>query len=307
MLESYDVVLVSSSGGKDSQAMLDYVVHRCAALNMVDRIVVVHADLGDVEWEGTKEVAAAQAAHYGLPFAVVTRLGTVSDGDVRKGALPLYERGERRGDLLEQVVRRWRQLQADPEKKDTPPWPGRTGRWCTSDFKRGPIRAFVTELASAWQKKNAAKGWKRRPARILDCWGLRADESTSRRKRLEKLRASGQEIEAVRSTSTVRHDVWNPLAWWTAKDVWARIGTAGTVPHRAYSLGMPRLSCAFCVFAKRDALTIAAKHNPRLLQRYVDVERLTGSSFQPGVRLADVQASVAAGERIPDAAEDWNA
>ncbi len=111
-LRAYDILLVNSSAGKDSQAMLDCVYERASAQGVADRITVVHADLGDVEWPGTRELAEAQANRYGVRFEVVA---------AREG---LLERTERRG-----------------------MWPDAARRWCTSDLKRGPIRTLMTRLA----------------------------------------------------------------------------------------------------------------------------------------------------------------
>lgn len=77
-LRDYDWIVVSSSAGKDSQAMLDYVVRLADRAGMKDRVVVVHADLGRVEWEGTGELAAEQAAAYGVRFEVVSRIGGIA-------------------------------------------------------------------------------------------------------------------------------------------------------------------------------------------------------------------------------------
>ena len=55
-LRSYDWIVINSSAGKDSQAMLDYVTHLARIAGVEDRIIVVHADLGRVEWKGTKEL-----------------------------------------------------------------------------------------------------------------------------------------------------------------------------------------------------------------------------------------------------------
>ena len=63
--------VVSHSGGKDSQAMLIEVRKIVPA----SQILVVHADLGEVEWPGTLEHAAATSK--GLPF-VVCRAGRTS-------------------------------------------------------------------------------------------------------------------------------------------------------------------------------------------------------------------------------------
>jgi 3'-phosphoadenosine 5'-phosphosulfate sulfotransferase (PAPS reductase)/FAD synthetase len=72
-IASYDVVLVNSSAGKDSQAMLDYMVELCDKHSIRSRMVVVHCDLGRVEWEGTRALAEEHADHYGLRFEVVAR------------------------------------------------------------------------------------------------------------------------------------------------------------------------------------------------------------------------------------------
>lgn len=64
-LRHYDYIVISSSGGKDSQAMLAHVHAQAVLQGVEERLIVVHADLGDMEWPGTKEVAQAQADVYG--------------------------------------------------------------------------------------------------------------------------------------------------------------------------------------------------------------------------------------------------
>jgi len=73
-LSQYDKIVVNSSAGKDSQAMLTHVVGLAKAQGYpMDKIVVVHADLGRAEWEGTKDLAKDQSDTYGLRFEVVQR------------------------------------------------------------------------------------------------------------------------------------------------------------------------------------------------------------------------------------------
>jgi hypothetical protein len=74
--------------------------------------------------------------------------------------------------------------------------------------------------------------------------------------------------------------------------------------HRAYDLGMPRLSCCFCIFAPRSALLLAGKHNPELLDEYVRVEKEIGHSFRLELPLAEVQRALAEGEE-PGPVHDW--
>lgn len=106
-LGDYDVVLVNSSAGKDSQASLDVVVAAARAVGVIDRVVVVHADLGDNEWPGTAALVAEHARHYGLPLSVVAR--TDDNGRIET----ILERVDKRG-----------------------MWPDAARRWCTSDHKR---------------------------------------------------------------------------------------------------------------------------------------------------------------------------
>lgn len=44
-LATYDLIILSTSGGKDSQAMMDTMVERASALGLHDRLRAVHADL----------------------------------------------------------------------------------------------------------------------------------------------------------------------------------------------------------------------------------------------------------------------
>ena len=71
-LRSYHWIVLNSSAGKDSQAMLDYVVELASRTGVGrERLVVAHADLGRVEWPGRRALAEEQARHYGLAFYAI--------------------------------------------------------------------------------------------------------------------------------------------------------------------------------------------------------------------------------------------
>ena len=54
--------------------MLDYVVEQCDEATVPrSRLVVAHADLGRVEWPGTRALAEEQARHYDLVFHAIKR------------------------------------------------------------------------------------------------------------------------------------------------------------------------------------------------------------------------------------------
>lgn len=246
-LRAYDLVLLNTSGGKDSQAMLDHVVRLAREQGATDRLVAVHADLGRVEWKGTRELAEQQARAYGLRFVAVTRP---------------------QGDLLTHVEQRRM-------------WPSSSARYCTSDHKRGQVARVLTGLVRALRLD--------RPARVLNCLGFRAEESPARAKR-PALSRDTRQSNGRREVTT-----WLPTHTWTVAQVWATIRASGVPHHPAYDLGMPRLSCVFCIFAPRPALTLAGKHNPELLAEYAAVEARIGHQFRQDVTMAQVKADVDAG------------
>jgi 3'-phosphoadenosine 5'-phosphosulfate sulfotransferase (PAPS reductase)/FAD synthetase len=128
--------------------------------------------------------------------------------------------------------------------------------------------------------------------RLLNCLGFRADESPARAKR--------PVISVDASASNGRREVtnWLPIHGWTVDQVWARIKASGVPHHPAYDKGMPRLSCVFCIFAPRAALLIGGRHNPDLLDRYVQVERQINHTFRIDLTLASVQEQL---QQEPDA------
>jgi 3'-phosphoadenosine 5'-phosphosulfate sulfotransferase (PAPS reductase)/FAD synthetase len=110
-LRGFDALICNSSGGKDSLSALHRTAELAEDAGVLDRLVVLHLDLGHVEWPGATEIAAAQAAHYGVRFEV---------------------RRRERGGLLDLVRARGR-------------WPSATTRFCTSATKRDVARKFYTQ------------------------------------------------------------------------------------------------------------------------------------------------------------------
>ncbi len=261
-ITKFDWVLVSISGGKDSQVQLDVMAEWARAAGVIDRVVVVHSDLGRVEWAGTRELAAEHAAHYGLRFEVVSR----SQGDILE-----HVRSKHAANIAK--------VAAGTKPKMHAPWPSHATRDCTRQHKVDQIKRLFTQLT----KESRDAGATHR-IRILDCIGIRGEESKPRAKRIAQWRAKngGAWNVCTDAKSNGRREVteFYPIADYTVDEVWARIEKAGTRIHEAYSLGMPRLSCAFCFYGPRSALMIAAKHNRALAEEYVAIERETGFTFR---------------------------
>ena len=102
------IYYVSHSGGKDSQAMYAYLARRLPR----EQVVVLHADLGEVEWRGVQDHIRTNIGH---DLHVV-----------------------RAGKTLFDMVRRRHET-----RPDAPSWPSSATRQCTSDLKRGPIEKFI--------------------------------------------------------------------------------------------------------------------------------------------------------------------
>lgn len=142
LIDKEALFVVNHSGGKDSQAMLIRLLERVPA----KQIIVIHASLGEVEWEGALELAQKQAEDAGLRFIVATAVKT----------------------FFEMVEHRYK-VRPGP---NSPCWPSSASRQCTSDLKRGPVEREVRRYAKVHGFKT-----------IISCLGIRAKESPGRAKR----------------------------------------------------------------------------------------------------------------------------
>lgn len=194
------------------------------------QMIVVHASLGPMEWPGAMELARDQAAAAGLPFIIA----------------------EAKKTLLEMVERRFE------SRPEVPSWPSASTRQCTSDLKRGPIQREVRRYAKA-------NGFKL----IVNCLGLRAQESPGRAKRKEF-----SQMGISNSVNTWFE--WLPVHDLSTAEVFGIIEQAGQEPHYAYAEGNDRLSCIFCLFGSKGDLRNGRRHHPRLLEQYDAMEKHTG-------------------------------
>ena len=109
-------LVLSVSGGKDSDAMCHHLLEQRTAEGWSGDVVMVHADLGRAEWHNTTEYVQALAQRKGVPLYIVRWT---------------------HGDLIDRI---WQRYYADPSR---PCWPSSRARYCTSDLKRGPISRWI--------------------------------------------------------------------------------------------------------------------------------------------------------------------
>lgn len=209
------LVVVNHSGGKDSQAMMIKLQEVVPA----DQLVIVHADLPEVDWPGISE--HIEASHPGVPFHICRSVKT------------FFQMVEHRG-----------------------MFPSPKNRQCTSDLKRGPIERTIRAICKATGRNI-----------VINCMGMRAEESTSRAK-LATFKFSEGNSKAGR-----RWYDWLPIHDLSTVEVFRTIKAAGQRPHPAYDAGMTRLSCCFCIMASQGDLATAARLQPVLFDRYNETER----------------------------------
>lgn len=208
------LVVVNHSGGKDSQAM--YLTIKDVVPK--ERIVIIHAHLKEVEWDGIFELIEETTQH---EFLVVEAKKT------------FFELVEQRG-----------------------MFPSPMTRQCTSDLKRGPIHKMIRKICNE-------RGFNK----VIDCLGLRAEESPSRAKK--------EAFKLIKSQTNSKRKwfQWLPVHSLTTEQVFAKIEDAKQKPHWAYKAGMKRLSCCFCIMACKDDILTAKRLKPELFKRYAETER----------------------------------
>jgi DNA sulfur modification protein DndC len=148
-------------------------------------------------------------------------------------------------------------------------FPDPARRQCTSDLKRGPIEREVRRYLKAHPEHGG---------QVINCMGMRAQESPGRRK-LPALAFNPGNSKAGRAWWD-----WLPVHGLLETEIFQVIREAGQEPHPAYAAGMTRLSCCFCIMASRQDLTTAARLAPDLYRRYVDTERRLNFTLSPSRR-----------------------
>jgi 3'-phosphoadenosine 5'-phosphosulfate sulfotransferase (PAPS reductase)/FAD synthetase len=141
----YDAIIVNTSAGKDSIAMTKHVTALAERQGVRDRLLMVHADLGSAEWEGTAQLAQQHAVELGLPFQIVANQMTLLQRIEEMGMMP--EGG------------------------------GADARYCTGEFKTVQVSKLITNLVRNLRTRGS------RPARILQVLGMRAAEGGEKGRR----------------------------------------------------------------------------------------------------------------------------
>jgi 3'-phosphoadenosine 5'-phosphosulfate sulfotransferase (PAPS reductase)/FAD synthetase len=258
------VVAIGVSGGKDSTAVAIAVAASMRARYPRVPLLLIHCDLGEMEWRSSAQQCRQLAQHLALPLVIVPPLQRSQE----EGA---------QGGLLEGFWLRWgRNLKRYSDLscvKLIMPWSAPAMRFCTSDYKVTPIcRTLVARYPGHT---------------ILSVTGVRASESSTR----EKMPPYAVQDKLCRVKAKTTGYSWRPLLRWREEDVWALLRTSSAPLHEAYTrYGSSRVSCSFCIMATPADLQRSAQcpDNAGIYRSLVELEAESAFSFQQDQWLGDI-------------------
>jgi 3'-phosphoadenosine 5'-phosphosulfate sulfotransferase (PAPS reductase)/FAD synthetase len=243
---------IGISGGKDSGAMAHALVEYLDQLGHTGPRLLIHADLGLIEWRDSLPMCEQLAQRLGLELAVVHT------------------------DMIARWKQRWTNNVDRYAKllcvKLVMPWSSAQWRFCTGEKKQTPI---CNELA------------RRFPGQIIvSASGIRREESDQRKKAL----VSQEQSKLTKKKLQTSGFDWHPIIDWSLADVLAYHQERNIPLHKAYTIGSSRVSCAYCVLSSQGNLYAATlcEENHEAYRELVPLEVVSTFSFQSGSWLGDV-------------------
>lgn len=255
LLAADAVCAIGVSGGKDSQACAVAVIDYLDKIGHRGPRILVHADLGRVEWADSLPVCQELATHLGMELMVVNRAA---------------------GDMMDRWQSRWKanlQRYANLEcVKLILPWSTPSMRFCTSEMK-------VDVLTRALKARFPGHD-------IVNVAGIRRQESTTR----SKMPVSAPQDKLTRKRTAKVGITWNAIIEWKLEDVFASIAQAGLRLHEAYTrYKVSRVSCVYCIMSNQADLLASStcEGNVDVYCEMVELEAVSTFAFQGAHWLAD--------------------
>jgi 3'-phosphoadenosine 5'-phosphosulfate sulfotransferase (PAPS reductase)/FAD synthetase len=276
------IIIASLSGGKDSAAMLLYLVEHYGPKKLIAHYQVLPED-----WPETLGYNQQLCARLGVPLVAqqivyepvgdATGVRTLNIIDIqRESDIVPWGNGVIAGITDLAMRRRW------------PPSP--SVRFCTSYFKVRPLNRWIID-----QQRTMALG-----PDVIVALGERWAESPHRSKKAELWPRPKCQRRAYR--------VWNwlPAISWSRRQTFRRMRDWGIKPHPAYRAqgmvdwqmydqdaeGGPRTGCRFCIYNTLSDLCHQAQieANQPLLRQIAEVETQTGRTWWMDKSTGDIGA-----------------
>ncbi len=271
MLSANAAVAIGVSGGKDSVACSLAVARHLDEIGHTGPRVLIHSDLGRIEWQDSLASCQRLAAHLGWELIVVRR---------------------KAGDMIARWQQRWANNVARYANlecvKIIHPFSTPSLRFCTSEMK---TQIIISELRKRFPYMPPD-----RPVPILNVTGIRWQESTARSRMpisalQERLGRANRTYRGLGPRVVAPGYTWNAIIDWRIENVFDEIRSTGLVLHEAYRIyGSSRVSCSFCIMSSAADLLAAAgcEDNHEVYRLLVELEAESGFGFQGNRWLVDV-------------------
>jgi 3'-phosphoadenosine 5'-phosphosulfate sulfotransferase (PAPS reductase)/FAD synthetase len=265
LLQDGAILLVSVSGGKDSDCMALELTRLRAVYGWSGDLLLIHSDTG-MEHPESEPHCRELARQIDVELVVVRHQYTLLEGIRRRMA----------------------------KRPDAPPFPSSQARYCTATWKRDLVSKFIRNTYPSEANVVCAIGIRSSESR-----------SRARRKTvtIRKGAAAPTKNRQVLDWLPIHHytlsDVWNVLGYSLPELLALQKRYAASDPkiqyqmeqafkaHVAYLRGNNRVSCALCSLANKNDLANGARYNPDLFRELVEIEITSGFSFQHKRWLAD--------------------
>lgn len=291
-LNSYNHIIVATSGGKDSIACILHLLEEGVLSHKIElwhHLIDGREGSTLMDWPVTESYCEKFARAFGIRLYYSWKQGGFEGEMLRENArtAPLTfqvpdpvdadniiecSMGGTRGKMG--TRRRFPQVTADLRT-----------RWCSAYLKIDVCTQAINNQLRFINK------------RTLVVTGERVQESAARSKYkvFEPDRSDNRNGKRV-----VRHvDHWRPVHAWDEKEVWDIIKRHNVMPHPAYRLGWNRLSCISCIFGSPNQWASLHQIDPARFKKIGDYEKEFDCTIN---RKYSVWEQIAKGSPYPDMA-----
>lgn len=283
VMQSTAPVLVAFSGGKDSIAMVLYLLE----MGIPKDRIHLHHHLVDgagenlFDWPCTESYCQAFADQLGLQLFFSYRKGGILREILRRDEpmQDVYYQVEPGGPYL---VAPSRKTAVNTRLKFPAISASLCTRWCSAIAKIDVLRTAIAH----------------NPAYLGEIFVL-----TGERRQESPGRAKYQEVELHRTNNSKRAaTTWRPVIDWTEQEVWQIMARWKVQPHPAYMLGWSRCSCQLCIFGSPDIWASIDKIQPAKVDTIAELEQAINHTLYAG---ATIRQRVARGRALEHMEQYW--
>lgn len=282
-LHSYDRYIVSFSGGKDSTALLLFLLDNGVPK---EKIELWHQEIDGrgpalFDWEVTPDYCRKLGQAFGVPVLFQWKEGGFRREMLRENSLTAPVRFELPDGTTGLAG-------------------GTSGTYSTRRKFPQPSPDLRTRWCSAYLKIDVCAAALRHDPRFLDTRtlvlsGERGEES---RQRAGYAVFEPDRADLRNGKKTFRHiDRFRPLRDWKEGQIWDILEKYRVRPHPCYFLGFGRCSCKFCVFGGADQFASAACVSRCTFDTLADFEKDFGCTLK---RDTDLRSLVTKGKPYDD-------